>query len=215
MATTLADISGKVLRLVQKKAATPGFFTELRVNDAINDCLNYITARMMMNGEGWFLEIGTLTPTAGQSRVALPTGCSVIKAVRYKCGDAWHVLTYNEQLECSQYESSTTVGYPSEFRVVGTDLYFNPVPSEITAGCVQIEYCKYPTALLLQADTLNAAFDNALLEYCKWRAASQLSAQVGKMMPEWKPYEDEWYVVMKELLGKRIITRQVIGSFDR
>lgn len=220
MALTLAQISTSILGLVNKTNTYQGFYTTQKVTDAVNDSLDYIAAEMFQRGNGWFNTITTLNVTAGTPTVALPTSCSIIQAVRYLVGNVYVALMYDDQATQTQVQDpSATVQYPASYRLVndavlGPCIYFNPVPGASGTGYVQLEYSAYPTLLANSGDTIDPQFDRCLTNYVKWRAASQLVAQVGNPMPAWQRYEDEWLAKMKETVSRRIRQTQWVKDFE-
>ena len=46
MPVSRGDLKGKILRLLMKSSEYPGFYTDDRINDAIDETMDYIAAEM-------------------------------------------------------------------------------------------------------------------------------------------------------------------------
>lgn len=215
MAFTLAQIRTDVLNLLQKDPSYQGFYTTTKCNAIINESMAYISARMMMEGEGWMQTIGYITTTAGAATYPLPTGCSIINAVRYLYSDIYVPLTYDDQSFDSQVASTSSLSQaPFRYRIVGTNILFNPAPLLVGTNYIQLEYTTYPTVLAADSDQLSAQFDSGLYYYIVYRTAGALVAQTGQAVAEWQIYERQWFDIMQNIISKRNRVMQVISDFS-
>lgn len=214
MAFTLAQIRADVLNILQKDQSYQGFYTTDKCNRIINESIAYISARMMMEGEGWLQTIGYITTVANTASYTLPTGCSIINSVRYLYSSVYMPLTYDDQAFDSQVAAGTSLTQcPYRYRIVADKLYFNPLPLLVGTNFVQIEYTSYPTALSSDSDTLLSQFDSGLYYYLVYRTASALVAQTGQAVSEWQVTERQWYEVMENIISKRNRVQCVIADF--
>ena len=215
MAFLVSEIEGKVLRILQKTASTPGFYTPDRVRDAVQDAVDYVSVRMFRacNGE-WLDSIRYFDTVSGQAVVDLPEDIAAIKAVRYLVGVEYTPLWYDTAFEDSQWAASSgVVQFPSRYRLLGNQIYFNPVLSQAGTQYLQIEYCAYPQALKTD-EFMPIQMDRAMMNYIKFRSASMLAASVGKANAEWVRFEDQWAKEIETLIDRRIHCTTYIREFD-
>lgn len=213
MAVALSTLKGDVLTLLSKTSGFQGFYSDEQVELAINDSLDYVYANMMFNGEGWLVTIGTLTTVAGQETVALPTGAVVVHQVRYLYEDVYKPLQYDDQFDKAQFQTSIETVYPTTYRLVGDNIFFNPVPSVVGADHVQIEYSAFPTELVNDIDTTSQQITRGLRRFITYRAASICRTTTDRPNSSWKEYEVQWWQYLQELLSKRIRAPQPIKDF--
>lgn len=214
MAILLSEVQAEVLNILQKSPTYQGFYTTDKVTRAINESFAYVVARMMMEGNGWRQTIAYITSVANTPTYALPTDASIINAVRYRYGDVYVPLTYEDQSTTSQSASNSQVaGATGTYRLVGNQLYFNPVPQMVGTDYIQIEYTTYPAALSVGTDPVPTEFDKGLYYYVVYRSCGILVGQSGNAQPEWQLYEVQWFNVMENIISKRLRVQQVIGEF--
>jgi len=214
VAILLSEVQEEVLNILQKSASYQGFYTTDKVNRAINESIAYVTARMMMEGNGWRQQISYITSVANTPTYSLPTDASIINAVRYRYGDVYVPLTYEDQSTTSQSASNSQVaGATGTYRLVGNQLYFNPVPQLVGTDYIQIEYTTYPAALSSGTDPVPTEFDKGLYYYVVYRSADLLVSQAGNAQPEWQLMTVQWFNVMENIISKRLRVQQVIGEF--
>ena len=205
----------RVLELLNKSPGYGGFHTNAKVDAAINDSLDYVASHAFEAGEGWFKEIEEIDMPATGFTANLPTGCVFVDQVRYLHNDTYIPLQYDSgDGEYNQNSDSSVTEFPGAYRLFKNTLYFNPAPTERGTDMIQIEYTKFPDELSAVSDTTNAQFDRAMLNYVKWRAASQLMTLVGRPQPDWVRYEDEWFLRVKEHLWKRVKHTTYVEYFD-
>ena len=215
MAFLVSEIEGRVLRLLQKSASTPGFYTPERVHEAVQDSVDYVAVRMFraVNGE-WMDSIRYFDTTSGQSSLPLPEDVACIKALRYLVGNAYVPLYYDTGYETAQWSgTSGVVQFPSRSRLVGPNIYFNPSLSQAGPQYLQIEYASYP-APLTEGGLMPVQMDRSMLNYIKFRSASILASGVGKAQTEWTKFENQWATEIEIIIDKRVQCTTTIQEFE-
>lgn len=198
------ELKGKILRLLMKTSQYPGFYDDDRVNDAIEEALDFVAVKMFLADEGWQTKIDYITTTAGEFSINLPPHMTMIKEVRYKFADGYLPLAYDEgngQLQADP--SSGTRQYACSYRIVDNALYFNPPLAEGGTNYLMVEYMAYPKRLQSDTDFLESHFDNSMLHFVKYRAASILSTSIEKFAVPWAGQESSWYGLMEQVVVKR------------
>lgn len=213
MPATLAIMKQKILGILNKQPNYQGFYTNQKITDAINDSLDWIFANMMFVGQGWNKTIGYITTTPNTASYNLPNDTAVIDVVRYLINGTYIPLAYDEQSDNNFNTTDKTVHVPLTYRIVANQIFFNPIPTEVGTNYLQIEYTKYPAQLAQDSDVIDTAITRGLENYVKWRSCSILASQVGKGVPEWSAYENEWYLHMKELVAQRVRQTRFISEF--
>jgi hypothetical protein len=168
----------------------------------------------MQEGNGWLQTIGYITTVANTPNYPLPTGCAIIRAVRYLVNTIYVPLKLDGQESEAFLPNDLQSQIPSRYRLVGGDIYFNPIPSLVGVNYLQIEYTAYPAELAAQGDAVISQFERGLIHYVTYRAASILASTVGKADADWLKYESQWYKVMENIIARRNSTPQVIRSFQ-
>lgn len=213
MAMTLLQIREEVLERLQKTSGYQGFYTPEKCLRMINESLTFVAAKMMRYGFGWTQKIGYVSTTAGVASYALPTECAIIKTLRYKQGDIYQPIPYDSMIRDAQDASGQSAQYPTSYRLLERNIYFNPPPSDAGTNYIQLEYLAYPAKLVADSDVLNSQFEPALEYYLIWRTCSLLTAGVGKSNPEWGFYETQWMEQMEQALSRRVDNVEFIGEF--
>ena len=219
MTMTRGELKTKVLTLINKNSGYQGFITDEKINDAIEDTLDYIATIMFEEGEGWFNALETLTPSSGSFTVAL-SGLThqpiMINAVRYLINNLYVDLEYDSQLRKTLVKDATElIQYPRTWRIIdGNLLYFNPAPSIVGSDYIQVEYAHLPDRISSDATVINTQFSYSLLQFAKWRTASICMTTAGRPVAEWKEYEAQWYDRMKAEVSKRSKQPTMIRDFD-
>ena len=182
MSISRGEIKGQILRVLQKEGTYNGFYTDEKLNDAIQDCVDFISVEMFVAGNGWLRRIITLDTQSGNGVVDLPPFVGMIDEVRYLIGNRYIPVIYDDATLAAQFNKAAGMTqYPSRYRVVEQKIYFNPAPAEGGKDYLQIECACYPQLLVADGQLMPAEFDRCLLNYIKWRAASQLAAsEIGR-----------------------------------
>lgn len=215
MSISRGEVKGQILRVLQKDGSYQGFYTDEKLNDAIQDCIDYISVEMFMAGDGWLRKIVTLDSAPNSCTVDLPAFVSVIDEVRYLVGNSYIPLTYDDASLSSQSNPvSGVTQFPSRYRIVDQKIYFNPAPGVGGKDFLQIEYCTYPQILVADGQLLPNEFDRCMVHFIKWRSASLLASSVGKYQKEWGEYESEWKERMVMIVNKRTKSPIFIRDFS-
>ena len=215
MAISFDELEGRILRVLQKDAGARGFYTQDKVRDAINDCFDYVSARMFRGvSGGWRDTIRYFDTTSDQSIVPLSEDIGVIKEVRYKVGLSYVPLVYDTGHSATQWAGQSGVTqFPSRYRILQNNIYFNPPLGVAGPQYLQVECSTYP-APLCSGESIPTEFDNAMLNYIKWRSASQLASSIGKGMKEWEKFEQEWQFEVEQIIDQRVRGPIFIKEFD-
>lgn len=204
MTITRGELKGQILRVLQKDGGYQGFYTDEKLNDAIQDCIDHIAIEMFRAGDGWLTKIDFLDSQSGFPTVNLPQHMIMIQEVRYLVANRYIPLIYDDATLESQYtKDSGATQFPSRYRIVDQKIYFNPPPAEGGPNFVQVEYCTYPLSMVADSQLMPQEFHRAMFNYIKWRSASQLASSTGKGMKEWERYENEWYQNMVDMTNRR------------
>lgn len=204
MTITRGELKGQILRILQKDGGYQGFYTDEKLNDAIQDCLDHINVEMFRAGYGWSQKIKYLNSQTGFPTVDLPPYINVIQEVRYLVGNRYLPLIYDDATLAAQFQPAAGLTqFPSRYRIVDQKIYFNPAPAQGGENYVQVEYHTYSQGLVGDVQNLPAEFDRAMTNYCKWRSASLLASSVGKGYKEWKEHELEWRQNAVDIINKR------------
>jgi hypothetical protein len=215
MSVTRGEISAAVLRILQKNAGYQGFYTPDKIADAIQDSVDHVSVEMMMDGEGWLRRIEYLETYPNKSNIPLPPHIAIIDEVRYLVGNRYIPLTYDDATMSAQFGADAGVSqFPSRYRIIDNNLYFNPTPAEVGPNYIQLECACFPQRLVSDGQVLNPQFNVAMTNYIKWRCASMLAASAGKPVSEWKQYEAEWHQNMLNMVQKRNRTPTFVREFN-
>lgn len=215
MSVTRGEISAAVLRILQKDAGYQGFYTPDKIADAIQDSVDHISVEMMMDGEGWLRQIFTLDTFPGKPNVPIPPHVAIIDEVRYLVGNRFIPLTFDDGTMSAQFSDAAGVSqFPSRYRIVDNNFFFNPTPAETGPGYLQLECACFSQRLVSDGQVLNPQFNVAMTNYIKWRSASMLANSIGKGVAEWKQYEIEWKQNMLNMVQKRNRTPVFIREFN-
>lgn len=212
MPTTLGIMKGKILAILNKQSTYQGFFTNEKLNDAINDSMDWVYANMMFVGQGWTKEISYITTTSGVGSYAITADTVTIDVLRYLVGSTYQVIKYDDQSD-DTYTTTETTGYPTSWRLVGNSIVFNPPPTNAGTNFIQLEVSRYLADQTVDGNQLHAMLSKGLENYVKWRACSLLVSQVGKPNADWVKYENQWYGHLLELVSQRVRQVRVMGSF--
>lgn len=204
MSISRGEVKGQILRILQKDGSYTGFYTDEKLNDAIQDCIDHIAVEMFFAGDGWLRKIAYLDSQAGASTIDLPPYIAVIDEVRYLVGNRYIPLQYDDATLAAQFAADAGVSqYPSRYRIVDQKIYFNPALGVGGTNYLQIEYAAYPATMVADGQLMPAEFDRSIVNYIKWRSASLLASSVGKQVKEWDDYEKEWKKNAINIINKR------------
>ncbi len=208
------ELRGKVLRFLNKTPDLPGFYSEAKVNDAIQESLNYIAVEMFLAGEGWMQKYIYRDTQAGQTSVDIPGNVALIREVRYKVSDVYYSLPYNDQEGGFSYIGTgvqQAFGYC--YRILGRQIIFDPPLADGGERFLQIECDYYPTILLDDNEIIDPQFDAACTEFMKYKVCSILSGSIEKEMIAWAKIEAEWEAKMQAVVTRRTLSSTPIREF--
>ena len=216
MAVSVAELEGRVLRLLQKSAGYQGFFSPEKVRDAVQESFDMVATKMFDAATGaWQIKLRLWDTVAGQGTIDIPDDVAQIRVCRYLVGTTYVPLQYDEGIENVTY--GPTAGYtqfPSRYRILENKIYFNPVLGVGGTQNFQMEYSSYPERLVADGQPIPAGFDVAMQHYIKYRSASILANSIGKANVEWTNYEGEWFNAMMIVVNKRINSCQYVREFE-
>jgi hypothetical protein len=208
------ELRGRVLRFLNKTPSLPGYYTEAKVNDAIQETLNYIAVEMFLAGEGWLTSYQFLDTQAGQTSVDLPGNVAMIREVRYKVSDVYYTLPYDDQEGGFSYiGTGVQQAFGYRYRILGRQIIFDPPVSEGGERYLQIECVSYPSILVDDNEVIDPQFDAACCEFMKYKVCSILSGSIEKEMIAWAKIEAEWEEKMKAVITRRTLSSVPIREF--
>lgn len=211
---TRAEVKYEVWQKLNKSATTKGFYTEEKVNSAVQECLDYIATHMMIADDGWNHKIDYLDTQANQISVDIPPHMAMLLEVRYLVGNIYQPLMYEQNFGNSEWSGpSGVIQYPSRFRMVDNALYFNPALGSGGAKYLQIEYVAYPRRLQTDADFLESQFDRSMFWYTVYRSCSILAGNVGQFEKPWREEEAQWFNAMQQIIVARNRQSTAIKDF--
>lgn len=212
---TRGEIAGKILRKLHKTAGFQGFYDDAKIDDAIEDCMDFIATRMFRVNEGWQTKLRYFTTVANQTNIPLPPDIVLINAVRYLFAGEYLPLVYRTDERRSQVQATTGLTqYATRYRIIDNQLYFNPPLVEGGTDFIQVEYTSFPKRVQDDQDVLEAQFAKPMSNFIVWRAASQLVSGVGKANPEWERFERQWEGEVQAILETRNTQPVSIQEFD-
>lgn len=198
------ELRGRILRFLNKSSDYSGFYSTEKVNDAIQEALDAIAVHMFMAGEGWMVKIAYLDTADGQVSVDMPSDLALIKDLRYKYGDVYLPLTYDDQSDANSYaEGTTKQAVAGRYKLIGSQIVFDPPLASGGSRYLQIEGVYYPAVLKNDLQIIDPQFDNAMFHYAKYKCASILSSSLEKMARPWAQEESEWWTLMQTVLNTR------------
>lgn len=208
------ELRGRVLRFLNKTPDLPGYYTEAKVNDAIQQALNYITVTMFMAGEGWQTSYKYFDTQAGQTSITLPGDVALIREVRYRVADVYAPMGYND-LEggFSYIGTGVQQAFSYWYRLLGRQVVFDPPLSEGGDKYLQLEVVSYPSNILDDNQIIDPQFDAACCEFLLYKVASILSASIEKEFIPWAKLEAEWEQKMTDVITRRTLSSTPIREF--
>ncbi len=208
------ELRGKVLRYLNKTARLPGFYSEPKVNDAIQEALNYIAVEMFLAGEGWLQKYLYFNTEGGQTSVDLPGNVALVREVRYKIADVYYAMPYDDQEGGFSYiGTGVQQAFGYKYRILGRQLVFDPPLSEGGERYLQIEADYYPTILLDDNELIDQQFDAACQEFLKYKTCSILAGSIEKEMISWTQLEGQWEAKMQAVVTRRTLASTPIREF--
>lgn len=208
------ELRGRVLRFLNKTPSLPGYYDVNKMNDAIQESLNYIAVEMFLAGEGWLQKYLFLDTVGGQTSIDLPGNVALIREVRYKISDVYYSIPYDDQEGGFSYiGTGVQQAFGYKYRLLGRQLVFDPPLSEGGERFLQIECDYYPSVLLDDNELIDPQFDAACCEFLKYKVASILSASIEKDFIAWAKIEAEWETKMQAIVTRRTLASTPIREF--
>jgi hypothetical protein len=209
---TRSQIKYEIWTHLNKSVATKGFYTDEKVNSAVQQCLDAVAVQMFLADEGWNHKLTSITTVANQVTVPVPSDLAMILEVRYLIGTMYVPMGYDQQWGQSQWAlSSGASQYPGSYRLVDNAIYFNPPLTSGGTDFLQIEYAAYPTSLKKDSQAVPSQFDRAMFWWTVFHSCVVLTTGV-KMSTDWPQQETFWWQNMVNMIGMR--TRQSIPIRD-
>jgi hypothetical protein len=211
---TRGELKGLILRQLNKTAGFQGFYSDEKINDAIEDCLDFLAVEMFLAGEGWQTKLSFIDTVANQIQIPLPAHIGIINEVRILSGNGYLPLTYDDKSGRAQSTLTTsTTGTDGTYRIIDNCLYFDPPLREAQTGGIQIDHTTFPKRLIDDHDFIEAHFYKPFQHFVKFRAASILNSGVGKAQSDWAAYESQWYAKVQAVIVKRNAQTTYIREF--
>lgn len=208
------ELKGKIWRFLNKTSQLPGYYDDAKMNDAIQESLNYISVQMFLAAEGWLTKYLYFDTQDGQTSVDLPGNVALIREVRYKVSDVYYALPYNDQEGGFSYiGTGVQQAFGYAYRLLGRQIVFDPPLSDGGERFLQLEIVYYPTVMLDDNEIIDPQFDAACCEFLKYKCASILSASIEKEFLPWAKLEDQWEEKMKAVTTRRILSSTPIREF--
>ncbi len=201
---TRAYVAYQVYSRLNKSPLTPGFFTREKVNNAIQESMDYVATKMMMADQGFLKKIDYLDVTANQITIPVPPHIDLIEEVRYLVGNVYIPLAYDSQFNIPQWSiQSGATNMPASYRIVDNQLYFNPPLGVGGPNYIQIEYQRYPSIMRNDTQQIDPQFDRAMIYYITYRTCSILSSAMGQDTKSWVVEEGLWFKAMTDIVQNR------------
>lgn len=208
------QLKGKVWRFLNKTPQNPGYYTSEKLDDAIQEALNYVAVEMFLAGEGWMQKYLFLDTVGGQTSVDLPGNVAMIREVRYRIANVYYSLPYDDQEGGFSYiGTGVQQAFGYKYRLLGRQIVFDPPLSEGGEKYLQLEVDYYPTNLIDDNELIDPQFDNACQEFLKYKVASILAASIEKQMISWGTEQAMWEEKMKAVITRRTLASVPIREF--
>ncbi len=212
---TRGAIAYDVYQRLNKSAATPGFFTEAKVNNAIQEAIDYVGTKMMLADQGFLKAIGYLDVEANQITIAIPSHMEMIEEVRYLVGNVYIPLAYDSGFKTPMWSvNSGATSIPCTYRIVDNKFFFNPPLGVGGTAYLQVEYQRMPSIMRNSAQQVDPQFSRCFIHYIVYRTCSILAAAMGQTSKPWAGQEADWYEQMQTMIERRNKQSIAIGNFE-
>lgn len=214
MTISRGQLKGMVWRFLNKSERNPGYYTSEKLNDAIEEALTDIAVEMFLSGEGWLTKYIFLDTEGGQTSVDLPGNVAMIREVRYKSGDVYYPLLYNDQeREYSFIGTGITQDLGYRYRLLGRQIVFDPPLGTGGERFLQVECVYFPDSIVNDNELIDPQFDACAIQYLKYKVSSILAGSIEKSIIDWSSLEAEWKFKLKSILDRRILSSTTIREF--
>lgn len=205
MSQSRGQLRGRVLRYLNKTSAVSGFYAADKVNDAIQMALNHVAVHMFQAGDGWLTDLIFIDTQAGQVSIDLPARVALIREIRYKVGDRYVPMAYNDQDGQASGINSGDNQQAYCYRLLGRKIVFDPQLSDGGEKFLQIEAVYYPQILTDDSDMIDMQFDAAMTDWIMFKVCSILSGSIEKTVRAWAKDEDEAWQAMMTVVTRRLL----------
>lgn len=215
MALTRGEIAGRIIRLVNKTSSNPGFYTPAKINDSIEEAMDFLGVEMFLAGEGWLDKFRYLDTVAGQVSLPISGDVSMIREVRYLFAGEYLPLTYDDGSRKSIVQESQGLNqYPGCYKVLDNALYFNPPLIEGGSAYILLEYTTFPKRLVNDNDVIEGQFFKPFVHWVTYWAATRLVSGIGTALPDWAKQESLWWGKVQAVIVKRNMQTTMIKEFE-
>lgn len=212
------QLKGKIWRYLGKTATQPGYYTSEKVDEAIEEALNYIAVEMFQAGEGWLTSYEYYDTVAGQAALPLSGVTGLIRQVRYfNQTGTYSPLTYWDNSDGPSAPTTANGGvtqWASTYRLLGNQLVFDPPLGQGGTAYLQLEIVSYPKRLNSDAQIIDPQFDNCALEFLKYKCCSILAGSIEKTIITWADLEMKWEQKLLMVLNRRTLSAVRIKDFN-
>lgn len=209
------ELKGQIYRLLMKTAKYPGFYKEEKVDDALQEAIDFVATEMFLSGEGWLRRMRHFTTTAGTKTIDIPRDIAMIHEVRYLFGDTYLPIIYDGGVESRQVsDSEGSRQYIGSYRIVDNAFYFNPPLAEGGTDYLQVEFVAFPKRLQSDQDFMDGQFNHCMNHFIKYRTATILASSIEKMVIPWAGLEQSWYEKMLAIVNKRNMQSTRIREYE-
>lgn len=205
-----AQIMNDIWQRLNKSPVNPGFYTPDKVRSVIQECVDFVSAEMMLADEGFAHKLGHLSPAANTVSIAIPFDYAMILEVRYLIGNIYRPMSYDQQWGDIKWASGSGAvqQYPARYKLIDNMFYFNPPIGVGGLKYLEIEYAAYPRRLQLDSDALPAQFDRAMYWFIVYKSCNVLAGLFQQTVDDWQTNENLWGQKMIMMINLR--TRQSI-----
>jgi hypothetical protein len=198
-----------------RTAKFPGYYGAGKIDDAMQEAIDFVATEMFLADEGWLNKIMHLDTEADMITLPLPISAAMIKEVRYKIGETYIPIDYDEGIERPQAsDDSGTRQSITRYRIVDNAFFFNPPLIEGGTGYLQLEYMAFPKRLQDDSDFIEPQFNAAMYHFIKYRTATILAASIEKYVIPWTGLESSWYEKMALMVNKRNMQSKRIREYE-
>lgn len=209
MATTRLILQTKIYNILQKTATAYGLLSPDKVNDAIQDALDFTSTLMNNSSSVWLSKQTRLNIVGNDPTITLPADCVIINFVKKLAfGTQYVPLKYDESANVTtDTNTQNTANYTPTYRIVSGELFLEPTPADSLANGILLDYVACPAALTADGSTVDVSVDYPVFtQFVKWRAASILwnTLHDQAMSPPWAETEGIWFKEVKRTISRRI-----------
>lgn len=215
MALSRGELKGQILRMFNKTAQNPGPYSDGKLNDAVQEALDYVATEMFLADEGWQKKLRYVTTVAGQMKVDIPADVGIVQSLRYRVGDDYLPLDYFPGSDAAKpAKDSGARQTASHYEIIDNAFVFRPALSDGGTDYLEIEHMAYPRIMRRDEDRVEPHFDACMLHFVKYKSASILANTVEKSSRPWAAEEAQWYQKMIDIVTKRNARCMPIREFE-